>query len=46
VVRTFGRLARHGQLTDEQARVNAMQMVEGVGAAVVLHADRNLLSAA
>lgn len=46
VVRTFDRLARHGKLTDEQARVYAMQMVDGVGAAVVLHADRSLLSAA
>jgi predicted nucleic acid-binding protein len=46
VVRTFDRLARHGQLTDAQARVYAMQMVDGVGAAVVLHADRSLLSAA
>lgn len=46
VVRTFDRLARHGQLTDEQARVYAMQMVDGVGAAVVLHADRSLLTAA
>lgn len=46
VVRTFDRLARHGQLSDDQARVYAMQMVDGVGAAVVLHADRNLLEAA
>jgi predicted nucleic acid-binding protein len=46
VVRTFDRLARHGQLTNEQARVYAMQMVDGVGAAVVLHADRSLLTAA
>ncbi len=46
VVRTFDRLARHGQLTSEQARVYAMQMVDGVGAAVVLHADRSLLPAA
>jgi len=46
VVRTFDRLARHGQLSDEQARIYAMQMVDGVGAAVLLHADRNLLSAA
>jgi predicted nucleic acid-binding protein len=46
VVRTFDRLARHGQLTDEQARMHAMHMVDGVGAAVVLHANRTLLSAA
>jgi predicted nucleic acid-binding protein len=46
VVRTFDRLARHNQLTDETARVYAMQMVDGIGAAVVLHADRSLLSAA
>lgn len=46
VVRTFDRLARHGQLTNEQARVYAMQMVDGVGAAVALHADRTLLPAA
>ncbi|HEX5994649.1 MAG TPA: type II toxin-antitoxin system VapC family toxin [Jiangellales bacterium] len=46
VIRTFDRLARHGQLSDDQARVYAMQMVDGVGAAVVLHADRSLLSAA
>jgi predicted nucleic acid-binding protein len=46
VVRTFDRLARHGQLTNVQARVYAMQMVDGVGAAVVLHADRSLLPAA
>jgi len=46
VVRTFDRLARHGQLSDEQARVYAMQMLDGVGAAVVLHVDRSLLSAA
>lgn len=46
VVRTFDRLARHGQIPDDQARVYAMQMVDGVGAAVVLHADRALLSAA
>jgi predicted nucleic acid-binding protein len=46
VVRTFDRLARHGQLTDAQARGYAMQMVDGVGAAVVLHADRSLLAAA
>jgi predicted nucleic acid-binding protein len=46
VVRTFDRLARHGKLTDEQARRYAMQMVDGVGAAVVLHADRGLLPAA
>jgi predicted nucleic acid-binding protein len=43
VVRTFDRLARHGILTDEKARVYAMQMVDGVGAAVILHADRKLL---
>lgn len=46
VVRTFDRLARHGQLADEQARAFAMQMIGGVGAAVVLHVDRSLLSAA
>jgi predicted nucleic acid-binding protein len=46
VVRTFDRLARHGKLTDEKAHLYAMQMVDGVGAAVVLHADRSLLSAA
>lgn len=46
VVRTFDRLARHGHLTDEQARLYAMQMVDGVGAAVVLHTDRDLLSVA
>jgi len=46
VVRTFDRLARSGHLPQEQARVYAMQMVDGVGAAVVLHADRNLLLAA
>ena len=46
VVRTFDRLARHGQLSDEQARLYAMQMVDGVGAAIVLHAQRNLLAAA
>lgn len=46
VVRTFDRLARHGSLSDETARVYAMQMVDGVGAAVVLHADRMLLPAA
>jgi predicted nucleic acid-binding protein len=46
VVRTFDRLARHGQLTDAQARTYAMQLVDGVGAAVVLHADRSLLAAA
>jgi predicted nucleic acid-binding protein len=46
VVRTFDRLARLGQLTGETARVYAMQMVDGVGAAVVLHTDRGLLSAA
>jgi hypothetical protein len=34
-----------GQLTDETARVYAMQMVDGVGT-VVLHTDRSLLSAA
>lgn len=46
VVRTFDRLARHGKLTDEQARVYAMQMMDGIGTAVVLHVDRSLLSAA
>jgi predicted nucleic acid-binding protein len=46
VARTFDRLARHGQLTGEQARVYAMQMVDGIGAAVVLHPDRSLLPAA
>jgi predicted nucleic acid-binding protein len=46
VVRTFDRLARHRHLTDERARVYAMHMVDGIGAAVVLHADRSLLSAA
>lgn len=46
VVRTFDRLARHGNLTDEQAHLYAMQMVNGVGAAVVLHVDRGLLSVA
>jgi predicted nucleic acid-binding protein len=46
VVRAFDRLARHGQLTAEQARGYATQMVDGIGAAVVLHADRSLLPAA
>lgn len=46
VVRTFDRLARRGHLTDEAARVYAMQMVAGVGTAVVLHTDRSLLPAA
>jgi predicted nucleic acid-binding protein len=46
VVRTFDRLARHGQLTGEQARGYAMQMVDGIGEAVVLHVDRSLLPAA
>jgi predicted nucleic acid-binding protein len=46
VVRIFDRLARHGQLTDGQARVYAMHMVDGIGAAVVLHVDRSLLPAA
>lgn len=46
VVRTFDRLARHGHLTEQQAHRYAMQMVDGVGAAVVLHADRSLLSGA
>jgi len=46
VVRTFDRLARRGHLTDEQARAYAMQMVDGIGQAVVQHADRSLLSGA
>ncbi|MBN1172794.1 MAG: type II toxin-antitoxin system VapC family toxin [Micromonosporaceae bacterium] len=46
VVRTFDRLARHGKLAEETARLYTMQMVDGVGAAVVLHADRSLLPAA
>src|SRR5262245_17661766 len=46
VVRAVDRLARHGQLTDEQARAYAMHMVDGIGAAVVLHVDRSLLPAA
>jgi predicted nucleic acid-binding protein len=46
VVRTFDRLARGGYLPEEQARVYAMQMVDGIGAAVVLHADRGLLAPA
>ncbi len=46
VVRTFDRLARHGLLTADHARVYAMQMVDGVGAAVVLHSDPQLLRAA
>lgn len=46
VVRTFDRLGRGGHLTDEQARTYAMQMVDGVGAAVVLHSDRELLPVA
>lgn len=43
VVRTFDRLARHGMLSAEAARAYAMQMVDGVGAAVVLHTNRALL---
>ncbi len=46
VVRTFDRLARHGRLTEDQARSYAMQMVDGIGAAVALHTDVQLLRAA
>jgi predicted nucleic acid-binding protein len=46
VVRTFDRLARGGHLTDGQAHAYAMQMADGVGAAVVLHAERSLLPVA
>jgi predicted nucleic acid-binding protein len=46
VVRTFDRLARHGRLTEDHARAYAMQMVDGVGAGVVLHSDAQLLRAA